>query len=102
MRRAARKDANHGDIADGLRADGWTVMDLSGAGNGIPDILVGRPRTDIAPGLCVPIEIKDGSKPPSARRLTPDEERVRNNWTGPYLLVISLEDARQQLEALTK
>lgn len=94
MRRAAKKDANHETIADALRAAGYSVLDLSQAGNGIPDIAVGKP------GFACLVECKDGDKPPSARRLTPDQERVLAMWTGPAIVAISPADALAQLEAL--
>ena len=40
-----RKDANHKAIADALRAIGCPVMDLSHAGNGVEDLLVGVSRS---------------------------------------------------------
>lgn len=96
MRRAAKKDANHNSIADGLRAAGWSVLDLSHAGRGVPDMAVGKP------GIAVLVECKDGSKPPSDRKLTPAEQRVLEQWTGPYIVALSLEDAMAQLEYLTR
>ena len=93
-RRAARKDQNHNDIADGLRSAGYSVLDLSQAGNGVPDIAVGKP------GFACLVECKDGSKPPSERKLTPAQERVLKNWTGPIIVALSLEDALMKLEAL--
>jgi hypothetical protein len=60
MRRAAKVDANHADIVKALRAAGCGVLDLSKVGNGCPDLLVHA-------GVTVLMEIKDGSKPPSAR-----------------------------------
>lgn len=39
MRRAARVDANHAQIRDGLRRLFWT-LDLSRCGAGVPDLLV--------------------------------------------------------------
>lgn len=94
MRRAARRDANHKDVGDYLRALGWSVLDLASLGNGCPDLAVGKP------GFAALIEIKDGSKPPSARKLTEDEQRVRDNWQGPYVVALSGEDAAEQLLVL--
>lgn len=94
MRRAARKDANHNSIGDHLRSLGWSVLDLSRLGGGVPDMVVGKP------GIAVLVEAKDGSKPPSDRRLTPEEQKVRDRWEGPYVLALSPEDAEKQLEAL--
>ena len=39
MRRAAKVDANHQAIRSALRRCGWKVIDLSRAGNGVPDLL---------------------------------------------------------------
>lgn len=39
-RRARRTDSNHAAIRDGLRAAGADVTDLSGVGQGIPDLIV--------------------------------------------------------------
>lgn len=89
-RYACRKDENHNDIADGLRSDGWSVLDLSRAGGGVPDLAVGRHS------LAVLVEIKRDGK----AALTPKEQAVRDRWDGPYIVVISLDDARQQLAAL--
>lgn len=36
-----RQDSNHKAIADAIRALGFPVMDLSAAGNGVEDLLVG-------------------------------------------------------------
>jgi len=95
-RRAARKDGNHNEIADGLRALGWYVMDLSRAGMGVPDILVGKPATAIHRGVVIPCEIKQPGK-----ALTPKETDVRKAWEPcSYLVVTSLEDALEQLSKL--
>jgi Holliday junction resolvase len=67
MRRKARTDSNHADVVKALRAVGWWVLDLSRVGEGCPDVLAGRH------GRLELIEIKDGAKPPSARKLTTDE-----------------------------
>jgi len=40
MRYAAKKDLNHKEIADAFEKTGCLVHDLSGAGNGWPDLLV--------------------------------------------------------------
>ena len=93
--RARRKDANHVPVGDGLRAAGYSVLDLAQYGVSV-DYAVGKP------GFAALVEVKDGSKPPSARKLTPAEIDLQTRWQGPYVVVISLEDAIQQLEALEK
>lgn len=92
--RAKRKDANHNDIQNYLLERGWSVHDTSALGFGFPDALVGKPE------FCAVVEIKDGDKPPSARKLTKDEQDFKDTWTGPYVLALSPEDAYQQLETL--
>lgn len=67
MRRAPRKDANHGEIVDALRKVGVYVVDLAGAADGIPDLLCGWH------GSWMLVEVKDGSKPASRRQLTDDQ-----------------------------
>lgn len=68
MRRAARIDANHNEIVNALRQIGAKVQSLAQLGKGVPDLLVAhRGRWFVA-------EVKDGAKPPSARKLSPDEQ----------------------------
>jgi hypothetical protein len=94
VRRAAKVDANHNAIADYLRGAGWSVLSLATLGRGVPDLLVGRPR------LACLVEVKDGNKIPSKQRLNEDQMRFRENWTGPYVIAYSPEDAHAKLTAL--
>ena len=87
MRRAARTDANQGDIVDGLRAVGATVQPLHTVGCGCPDLLVGYRGHNYL------IEVKDGAKPPSARELTPDQQEWMSTWRGQKAVAESLDDA---------
>ncbi len=87
MRRAAKIDANHVEIVKALRQCGATVQNLAAVGQGCPDILVGHRGVN----LCV--EIKDGAKSPSKRRLTPDQVVWHNEWKGQVCIVESIEDA---------
>ena len=90
MRRAARVDANHKEITSTLRQCGWTVHDTSGVGGGFPDLVVGKA------GRLVLVEIKDGSKKPSARRLTKAEAAfwAKFGEAGVQVEIIeSIEDA---------
>ena len=52
MRYAARRDGNAGVILDALRKAGFTVMDFSLAGQGIPDALVTRALPDASSISC--------------------------------------------------
>lgn len=87
MRRAARVDANQTEIVAALRRLGASVAITSMVGSGFPDIVVGfRGQNYI-------IEIKDGNKPPSKRRLTKDEQRWHNLWRGTVYVVSSIDEA---------
>lgn len=72
---------------------GWSVLDLAQYGVSV-DYAVGKP------GFAALLEVKDGSKPPSARKLTDNEKKLRDSWEGPYVVALSLEDAVRQLAAL--
>lgn len=87
MRMRARKDANHKEIAQVFTVLGFTVLDTSMIGDGAPDMIVGYKNTNFL------IEIKDGSKPPSARRLTPDEQDFHAKWKGPIAIISSVDEA---------
>jgi hypothetical protein len=90
MRRAAKVDANHGEVVAALRAYGCKVADLSGVGNGVPDILVWIP----AFRRWILLEIKDGAKPPSARKLTEDQVKWHAEFKGCMVYVVtSAEEA---------
>ena len=96
MRRAAKVDANQAAIVEALRACGASVQSLAAVGKGVPDLLVGlRTRNYL-------IEVKDGSKPPSARKLTPDQVQWHTKWAGQVLTVTSPEDALRQLDLTGK
>jgi hypothetical protein len=43
-RYAARKDTNHNEIAQALKAAGYTVVDASRLGDGFPDLVVIAPN----------------------------------------------------------
>lgn len=87
MRRAARTDRNHLEIVAALRKVGCTVRSLAAVGQGCPDLLVGYQGRTLA------LEIKDGEKPPSERKLTDDEARFFATWAGEAYVVTSVEEA---------
>ena len=85
--RAKRKDANHNEIARGLMEIGASVADTSAVGNGFPDMVVGfRGRNWL-------LEVKDGSKPPSAQKLTLDQIEFKAGWRGHWAVVRDLAEA---------
>jgi Holliday junction resolvase len=85
VKRAARIDDNHRDVVEALRQLGASVVSLAA---GVPDALVGlRGKTYL-------VEIKDGSKSPSRRRLTPDQVAFVEAWRGsPVVILTSVDDA---------
>ena len=95
MRTAARIDANQSEIVVALRQIGATVQTLHQVGRGCPDLLVGFR------GVNILLEVKDGSKPPSARKLTPDEYSWHKDWRGQVAVVKSIEDAIDVLNEVT-
>lgn len=92
MRRAARTDRNHLEIVAALRKVGCTVRSLAAVGQGCPDLLVAFTAID-GRRVTVLMEVKDGKKRPSARKLTPDEARFFATWAGEAYVVTSVEEA---------
>lgn len=94
MRRRGRVDANHPEIVRALRQVGATVESLASVGGGVPDLLVGFH------GLTVLLEVKDGTRRPSERKLTEAEEAFRRDWRGgPALVVGSIGAALEAIGA---
>ena len=85
MRLAARIDANQPEIVKAFRSLGWSVLIISQLKNCF-DILVSKN------GRTVAVEIKDGSKPPSARKLTEGEQEFKDGWQGEYRIIESVDD----------
>lgn len=90
MRRAAKVDANQAAIVSALRDAGCGVLDLSAVGKGCPDLLVHGP---CYPWRTCLMEVKDGDKPPSARKLTPDQVKFHGAWKGWLYTVTSVNEA---------
>jgi len=87
MRRKARVDDNHAEIMGRFRSwPGVSVSDTSRLGEGFPDLVVGLA------GVNLLVEVKDGSKPPSRRKLSPDENRWHVHWTGQVAIVATLDE----------
>jgi hypothetical protein len=82
MRYANRIDANQNNIVEALRKAGAYVRIIS-QGDGIPDLLVAYK------GYTILMEVKDGDKVPSARKLTDAEQKFFDEWTGGMLVVVN-------------
>ncbi|MBE9031820.1 hypothetical protein IQ266_18965 [filamentous cyanobacterium LEGE 11480] len=91
MRRAARIDANQPEIVDTLRRHGATVQPLHTVGGGCPDLLVGYRGKNFL------LEVKDGLKCPSDRKLTPAQTAWHEAWAGEAVVVLSAGDALRVL-----
>lgn len=87
MRRAAKIDANQGEIVAAIRSLGVSVQHLHTVGAGVPDLLCG------VAGVNFLVEVKDGAKPPSAQKLTPDQIEWHSKWRTPVYIVNSVEQA---------
>lgn len=95
MRRAAKVDDNQGDIVKALRAVGCLVAHTP-VGNGFPDLAVGYR------GRIVLLEVKDGRKVPSARKLNENEVKFHQQWAGlPVYVVECVEDALAAVGVVT-
>lgn len=95
MRRAAKIDANQPEIVDALRRVGATVQSLAQVGDGVPDLLVGFR------GLTHLLEVKDGRKPPSARKLTKDQQDWHRYWRGSDVYIVTcVEEALKAIGVL--
>jgi Holliday junction resolvase len=94
--RAAKIDANHEQVVSALRAAGASVQSLAGVGKGVPDLLVGFQ------GKTLLMEVKDGRKTPSARRLTEDQLRWHGAWNGGPLAVVDGVDAALRMLGVLK
>lgn len=94
MRRAAKVDANHAEIVAALRSlPGCGVISLAQLGDGVPDLLVSfRGHLHL-------LEVKDGSKRPSERSLTPDQAEWHRRWPSPVAVVLDVPSALRAVGA---
>lgn len=82
-----RVDKNQPEIVAALRQAGCSVVHLHEVGQGCPDVLVGRNDINYL------IEIKDGQKSPSKRKLTPIEAEFHAAWRGQVCIAKTVDDA---------
>lgn len=92
--RARRTDANHADMVEEFRRLGASVLDLSRMGEGAPDLLIAFG------GLCMLVEVKNPKKPPSARKLTPDQVDFWNGWKANPRIVMTKQDCQAAVTVL--
>ena len=94
--RRGRIDDNQQTIVNILRTTGATVVLLSGVGKGVPDLLVGFR------GVTLLMEIKDGKKPPSDRKLTTDQQKWHAEWRGGALAIVDSADSALRMIGVIK
>lgn len=85
--RAAKIDRNQPEIVKALRAVGVSVQHLHQVGAGCPDLLCAANQNVFL------IEVKDGTKAPSAQRLTPDQITWHAAWEAPVHICNSVDAA---------
>lgn len=93
MRQRARVDDNHPAIVDALEALGWLVWSTAALGNGFPDLVVAKA------GRLLLLEVKDGSKSPSRRKLTADEQEAHGKFKAYGVDIVVVEKV-EDLERL--
>lgn len=92
-RRAAKVDDNQPLIVRAFRAGGASVAPTHAAGQGFPDLVVGYLGQNRL------VEVKDGSKPASKRKLTSDQVEFHVAWRGSVDIV---ENTDQVFDLLAK
>jgi hypothetical protein len=88
MRTAARTDDNQTETVKEFRRLGYSVLIISQLKN-CCDIIIART------GFTCAIEIKDGEKVPSARKLSDGEQIFKDTWKGRWYLCESLKDLKE-------
>jgi len=93
LRRVAKTDKNQQEIMDALRQAGAEVTSLHQVGGGVPDLLVSfRNKWHL-------LEVKDGSKPPSARMLTDEQRKWMVKQKASVWVVMSPSEALDAIGA---
>ena len=85
--RICRVDANQKEIVNGLRKCGVSVTPTHMVGDGFVDIVCGWQGRNFL------FEIKDGTKPSSARALTTAESKWHIEWRGQVHVIYTADDA---------
>ncbi len=101
MRRAARIDANHREIVEGLRAIGAGVTSLAAVGGGCPDLLASYR------GRWHALEVKQPAGPrggasASGQHLRETQRRWIEQHRAPVHVVRSVSDALEAIGATRK
>lgn len=96
VRQAARTDSNQDELVKTIRALGASFFSTTAIAGQL-DGVVG------CAGIDIRVEIKDGAKPPSRRRLTEDEQKVFDEWRGRTPVILqSIDDVIELVNQLRK
>lgn len=87
----ARIDANQPSIVKDLRQYPNITVRSVATIKGFCDIVVGYNNRNYL------YEIKDPDKPPSARKLTPDEKDFHDSWKGHIKIALTTEEILQDI-----
>jgi len=93
IRRAAKIDDNQNELVALIRAMGVSVAITSAAHDGFTDLVVGFG------GITVLVEVKDGSKEPARRKLTPQQVAFHGSFKGAITVI---ENEQQAVELVTR
>ncbi len=81
-----KADDNQVKVAEAFRRLRWSYKHTHTIGKGFPDGIAGYN------GVNYLIEIKDGSKVKSQRKLTEDEQKFHDEWKGQVVIIESVDD----------
>ena len=93
IRRAAKIDDNQNELVALIRAMGVSVAITSAAHDGFTDLVIGFG------GVTVLVEVKDGSKEPARRKLTPQQVAFHGSFKGAITVI---ENEQQAVELVTR
>jgi len=86
MYKRVNKDSNHNEIVEALINAGYSVLDLSGVGEGCPDILVGIDGDSGKYNVLIEIKSEKGS-------LRPKQKEFIATWKGSTTVVRTVDEA---------
>lgn len=96
MRVRARIDRNQPEIVSGLRKAGVVVHCTHQLGGGFPDLFCNYR------GRIFGFEVKDPKQPPSARKLTDDEQAFHDNWNRSGQTIYTIHSAEEAINIMVE
>ena len=85
-RRAARRDANHKDVAATFRALGCSVFETDRVGEGFPDLVIGMAGANLL------VELKNPETHYGRGGLSKSQTKFNDAWRGDKVIVITSPD----------